>query len=395
MLIDEYNRIKNRLVERVSEIETELKPLVTQRDELTHRIDTLRHELWGINAALGYHTNHEKVELPEWGNLPELDGSVPSKMGEAASTEPVVETATPATEPVTTASTEVATPATTTSEPPVAPVVPETAPSAVQWAGKTMTQRAMEFMGANRSFTAAELVKVLVSPAGHHPSVATFVNLFLKKKVQAGHITYDGVTYTVKPVSQAIPTPLANGAQWKCDCSYSPWNRATALYCAFCKRQASTATEFRTTTPEGFAPVGPVTAPQPTAAPAPSASNTTVTVRAPRKLGAVSLHGDYPPGVATHTRELIDYMRDRAHHSHTLDEIVRWYTNKGITSPANTLRHNANQALMDLVRRGCLVRTGKAKYKVTNYLNYTVPTDLTDIDWASMTIDELIAYQTP
>lgn len=411
MLIEEYNRLKNRMVERVSQIETELKPLVIQRDELNERIDTLRNELYGLNAALGYHTKHginEVVELPEWKNLPELDGSTPSKMGEVTSPasptpppspEPVVVAPVTTPEPVVTPPTEVSTPVIATLEPAVPAVTTTATATPVTWVEKTMTQRAMEFLAANRTFKASELVKELNGPAGHHPSTATFVNLFLKKKLQGGHLTFDGVTYEVKPVAQAIPAPLASGAQWKCNCSFHPWNRATTTFCSFCKCYATDATEFRTTTPENFSsapPAGTTISPVTTTThPAPPTPSTTVTVKSSRKLGAVSIHGDYPPGVATHTRELIDYMRERAHHSHTLDEIVKWYTAKGITSPANTLRHNANQALMDLVQRKCLERTGKGKYRVTNYLNYVVPTTLTDIDRASMTIDELVAYQTP
>ena len=218
-------------------------------------------------------------------------------------------------------------------------VTPAPPAPAVEVVEKTNTQRGYEFIASrgNQAFTRGELQKAITPEgASYHPSQTIFTNLFLDRIVREGQVyAHPNQTYLARnALHTMIAQPAAN-------------------------------------------PTGPTTAPTGNNAgtsPTGHTHGTSVTVgKKTRRLGPVSLHGDYPPGVAATTRALVDYLRTNPHQAYTLDQVEAWYRTQGVTSSSNRLRHLAGQALGDLVARGCLSRVGKATYQAANYRNYTVP----------------------
>lgn len=84
-----------------------------------------------------------------------------------------------------------------------------------------------------------------------------------------------------------------------------------------------------------------------------------------------SSHGDYPPGIHTVTRELLDHMRTDAARTYTIDDVVSWLGSRGVSS--SNIRTRASHILASLVGFGCLNRTGSGKYTLRDYRGYRIP----------------------
>jgi len=84
-----------------------------------------------------------------------------------------------------------------------------------------------------------------------------------------------------------------------------------------------------------------------------------------------SSHGDYPPGVQSHTRDLLDNLRKDATKTYAVDDVVSWLQSRGVSS--RDIRTLASHNLASLVDFGCLTRVSPGKYRVCNYRGYFTP----------------------
>lgn len=191
---------------------------------------------------------------------------------------------------------------------------------ATRWGGLSLGTRAADFIHSRKTpFTEAEFLQHITQGVTPHPAQSTFCSLFLQGRLRVGEITeVSPGTYLTK---------------------YAP--------------------------PPAF-----------TSSPSPVAITTTVTTKRSRKLGPVSRHGDYPPGVSATTRKLLDHLRQTFPTTDiVLSDVEKWCALEGVKSASSAgLRGLVTHVLSDLVTRGCLTRVKLGVYRVCDYRGYKVPT---------------------
>jgi hypothetical protein len=114
-----------------------------------------------------------------------------------------------------------------------------------------------------------------------------------------------------------------------------------------------------------------------------------------RRLGPVSLHGDYPPGIHKSTRVLIEHLRDQTTKDPsflvTVDYLVSYLANlstktevqdpqtqastPGAPQDPGAFREQASHTLSSLTKFRCLERVGKGVYRVIPYLAVYAPSN--------------------